>query len=167
MPDVPGQEGPWLVPSFQGCGAVGAVLRWDLGCAPSMLLELHFGLKGFVSMSWPLPRRGTRRGRCGSTTSEPGPTTAFPAIPGASWISWRRCTTSRRAFLMQGLWWCTAGERWAGLLLLLLLLAQGAETFKKGQISLGTTQNSLCFLSVQCPIPGGWHRVPLGRDFKV
>lgn len=32
--DVPGQEENWLVPSFGSCGAVGAVLRLDLGYAP-------------------------------------------------------------------------------------------------------------------------------------
>lgn len=110
--DVPGQEEHWLVPSFGSCGAVGAVLRLDLGYALSLLdsavphKELDFALKGFVSLF----SRGTRRGRCGSTISAPGPTTACPATPAASWISWRRCTTSRRAFLMQGLSWSTAGE---------------------------------------------------------
>lgn len=110
-----------------GCARPGGALAcsilwelWSCGCCaqvgfgicPSLLdsavphMDLDFALKGFVSLF----SRGTRRGRCGSTISAPGPTTACPVTPAASWISWRRCTTSRRAFLMQGLSWSTAGE---------------------------------------------------------
>lgn len=66
---------------------------------------------------------------------------------------------------MQDLSWSTAGEGmgWDGLLLPLLLLAWGAETFKKDNFPWESLRIP-CFLSVQCHILGEWHRVPLGKD---
>lgn len=69
---------------------------------------------------------------------------------------------------MQDLSWSTAGEDvgWAGLLLLLLLLAQGAETFQKDNFPWELLRIPW-FLSVQCHILGEWHRVLLGKDLRV